>query len=208
MKISNRHFAFLVPVLLLFFCCLTACLETKSPKDPLAGPNLGFEFTADGLPANWIFFQPNQFDCSISLDSTAPREGKQSLRFDIRSSPQNGRMNFTGFTKEFPELTKGGGHYRLSFWIKNSGTQYRIYAGGVKAKESGSKSVVIEDSASFSEWKKMVIETDIPKDMWLRFEIRLKGKGTFQLDQVEIEKIDSVTGCLFPETTQANQEAA
>ena len=168
-----------------------SCLDTKVPRDSSAGPNLGFEYSQQGLPANWILYDPPQADYTISLDTMNPKEGRQSLRFDIRKCPEEGSVNFTGFTNEFPELTKGGGRYRISFWLKNKGTRYRIYAGGTKAKESAKSPVISEDSRSFPDWKKLEMETDIPADMWLRFEIRLKGQGTFQIDQVEIEKIAS-----------------
>jgi hypothetical protein len=168
-------------------------MDTKVPRDSSAGPNMGFEFSLNGLPANWILYDPPQADYTISLDTMNPKEGKQSLRFDIRKCPEEGRVNYTGFTNEFPELTKAGGRYKLSFWIKNRGLQYRIYAGGTKAKESVGNPVILEDSATFTEWKKMEFETRIPADMWLRFEIRLKGVGSFQIDQVEIEKLPSIS---------------
>jgi hypothetical protein len=179
--------------LLLLVLCSASCLDTKVSRDSSAGPNLGFEFSHNGLPANWILYDPPQFDYSISLDTSNPMEGKQSLRFDVRKSPEEGRVNYTGFTNEFPDLTKAGGRYRLSFWIKNKGLHYRIYAGGTKAKESDGNPLILEDSATFTEWKKMEFETRIPVDMWLRFEIQLKGEGTFQIDQVEIKKLSSVS---------------
>lgn len=170
---------------------LSSCLDTKVPRDAVVGANLGFEFSQKGLPVNWILYEPPQFDYSISLDTNSPKEGKQALRFDIRKDAEAGKINFTGFTNEFPELTKGGGRYRISFWMKNTGTRYRISAGGTKAIESAKNPALIEDSMTIPDWKKMEMETEIPADMWLRFDIRLKGQGSFQIDQVEIEKLSS-----------------
>jgi len=168
---------------------LSSCLDTKVPRDAAAGPNLGFEFSQKGLPVNWILYEPPHLDHSISLDTNSPKEGKRALRFDVLKDPEERNRNFTGLTNEFPELTKGGGRYRISFWMKNTGTRYRISAGGTKAKESAKNPTLIEDSLTFPDWKKMEMETEIPADMWLRFEIRLKGQGSFQIDQVEIEKL-------------------
>ena len=187
--LKNKTIIFLRMIVASFM--LSSCLYTKTPRNPEAELNLGFEYSKNGLPVNWILYDPPGFDYSISLDTSSPKEGRQSLRFDIHKSSEKGRVNFTGFTNEFPALTKGGGRYRLSFWIKNSGLQYRIYAGGTKAKESVGNPFVREEAATLPDWKKIEIETTIPADMWLRFEIQLKGKGSFEIDQVEIEKLSS-----------------
>lgn len=168
---------------------LSSCLDTKVPRDAAAGPNLGFEFSQKGLPVNWILYEPPHLDYSISLDTNSPKEGKYALRFDVLKDSEEGNINFTGLTNEFPELTKSGGRYRISFWMKNKGTRYRISAGGTNAKESVKDPALIEDSLTFPDWKKMEMETEIPADMWLRFEIRLKGQGSFQIDQLEIKKL-------------------
>lgn len=177
--------------LVLFFplFLLFSCLNTLTPRNSSAGPNLGFEFSEKGLPVNWILYQPASVEQKISLDTSNPKEGNQSLRIDVLSVPAESGPNFPGFTNEFMEETKGGGRYRIRFWVKNQGLKFRMQLGGVKAKESAANPVIKEESAYLTDWKQYEFNTEIPPDMWLRFEVLLKGIGSFWIDGVEIQKL-------------------
>jgi hypothetical protein len=179
----------MIIVFLCFSFILPSCLNSKNVRDPEAGSNLGFEFGKDGFPVNWILYQPSCYKQKISLDTSNPKEGNQSLRIDVLSVPAESGPNFPGFTNEFMEETKGGGRYRIRFWVKNHALKFRMQLGGVKAKESAANPVFKEESAYLTDWKQYEFNTEIPPDMWLRFEVLLKGKGSFWIDGVEIQKL-------------------
>lgn len=185
--ISNRLVAAL---LVLLFCILTSCLHTKIPRKKSAGSNLGFEVSKRGLPANWIIYDPPHAEYRASLDTLNFKEGKRSLRFDIYRSAVEGRVNYAGFTNEFSSLTKGGGKYKLSYWVMNKGTKFRTYVNGVKTKGGGKNPAIIESAELISSWKLFETEIQIEPEMWLRFEIRIFKEGTFWIDDVRIEKLD------------------
>jgi hypothetical protein len=177
--------------ILILSCLLIAasCIHSKAPLNSNLGPNMGFEYTENGLPVNWIYYIPPEFEQKISVDSGNPKEGKQSLRFDIRKSPEEAKLNFSGFCREFPEETKGGGKYRISFWVKNQGITCSFLANGVNAKNKAPQQAERTESGYISDWQKMEIDCTVPKDMWLRLEVRLKGKGSFWMDCAAIEKL-------------------
>ncbi len=165
-------------------------MHTQTHKKSSAGDNLGFEIMAADLPANWIFYQPEFCPYIISTDTSIFKEGKQSLRFDIQSCDANSRVDFTGFTNEFMKSTQGGCKYRVSFWIINKGPSLRIYLNGVSAKQAGKNPVIIEDQNPHPEWYLHQSEIMVPEDMWLRFEMQVRGEGSCWIDDVQIEKVD------------------
>jgi hypothetical protein len=176
--------------LVLASCMFTACLHTQIQHQPSAGDNLSFEINEEGLPANWIMYKPPYCNHNISLDTLRPKEGKQSLRFDISPCTEQHHVNFTGFTNEFMELTKGGGTYRVSFWLRNEGAQVRAKLNGVRAKGEGALPIIIEENSRLPEWKQFQTEVTIAPDMWLRFELQVRGEGSCWIDDVKIEKIN------------------
>lgn len=165
-----------------------SCIHSKAPFNSEAGANLGFEFAENDIPVNWIYYTPPGAEQKISVDTNGPKEGRQSLRIEVAKA-DNSQGKYPGITKEFPQETKGGGKYRISFWVKSKNQTFRMQAGGVNAKESSSAQIIREDSGIFSEWKKIFLETDIPADMWLRFEVQLTGTGSFWMDGVSVEKV-------------------
>jgi hypothetical protein len=176
--------------LMLTSCIFTACLHTQIQRQASAGDNLGFEIAEQGLPYNWIMYKPPYCNHNISLDTLRPKEGKQSLHFDISTCTEQHHVNFTGFTNEFMELTQGGGAYRISFWLRNEGAQVRAKLSGVRAKGEGAQAVIIEENSTLAEWKQFQTEVTIDADMWLRFELQVRGEGSCWIDDVKIEKIN------------------
>ena len=55
----------------------------------------------------------------------------------------------------------------------NQGAKFMVYVNSTNAKSSGGSPVLIEETASFSAWKRYEATLDIPDDMWLRFEIKI-----------------------------------
>ena len=181
-------------VLLILMFLLVGCFGQMSEleKDKSAGLNGGFEVFRNGLPVNWLMYTPNtvkEADFKIALDNEVYKEGKQSLRFDVVKCSSIGGRFSPGFTNEFFESGKfeGEGIYKLSFWVKNEGSIFKISAGSVSAKK-GNMTTLIEEKEQISDWKLFEYHIDIPKDNWLKMELNILQPGTFWIDDIQIEK--------------------
>jgi len=181
--------------LILGFALILAGCNQMSEKetDNSAGLNGGFEVSKNGLPVNWLMYTPNTIpdaDFKIVLDKEVFKEGKQSLRFEVEKCSSIGGWRSPGFTNEFFEIGKyeGEGRYKLSFWIKNDGTEFRISAGGVAAQK-GNMKTLIQENEQINDWKLLEYQIDIPKDWWLRMELNILQPGTFWIDDIKIEKL-------------------
>jgi len=161
--------------------------------DPSARLNGGFEVSKKGLPVNWLMYSPSTVpdaDFKIELDKSIFKEGKQSLKFIVNKCSSTGGWLSPGFTNEFSVTGKfeGEGVYKLSFWIKNNKSKYRINAGGV-APLKGDMKVLVESSGETEEWKYLEYKINIPKDRYLRIELNILEPGTFWIDDIQIDKI-------------------
>ncbi|PIP54539.1 MAG: hypothetical protein COX07_04790 [Bacteroidetes bacterium CG23_combo_of_CG06-09_8_20_14_all_32_9] len=164
--------------------------------DKSAGLNGGFEVFQNGLPVNWLMYTsktvPNS-DFKIILDKSVFKEGQQSLKFEVKKCTGKAAWRSPGFTNEFFEVDKfmGEATYRISFWIKNSGTKFRITTACVKAM-TGDDSLkkIIEENTEIVNWKYMEIDINIPKDYWLKMELSILEPGTFWIDDIKIDKIE------------------
>ena len=157
--------------------------------DKSAGLNGGFEVSKNNLPVNWLMYTPKTVpdaDFVIVLDKNIYKEGKQSLKFDVKKCTSIGGWCSPGFTNEFFEVREGS--YKLSFWIKNEGSTFKISAGGVSVKK-GDMTTLIEEKKQIIEWKRLEYQIDVPKDRWLRMELNILQPGTFWIDDIKIEKI-------------------
>jgi hypothetical protein len=155
--------------------------------------NGGFEESKNGKPLNWIIYGPETVpnaDFKVVLDTEVFKEGKQSLRFDVKSCEQASGSKSPGFTNEFPEMGKFKEmkSYRLSFWVKNEGTDYIVSAGGVSAM-GGNMEVLEREEQSVFDWKKMEYIVDVPKGKWLRMQLNIQKPGKVWIDDVRIEMI-------------------
>ncbi|MBS1271957.1 MAG: hypothetical protein MAGBODY4_01093 [Candidatus Marinimicrobia bacterium] len=162
-------------------------------KDKSAGLNGGFEVSKNGLPVNWLMYTPNTVpnsDFKIILDNEEYKEGKQSLRFDVKECEDIGGWHSPGFTNEFFVAGKYEGHarYKISFWIKNNGTKFQITAGGVESK-GGEMTPLIEGDEEISDWKLFEDEIEVPQERWLRMQLNILQPGTFWIDDIRIEKV-------------------
>lgn len=181
-------------LLLSLFLIITACQEmSEKETDKSAGLNGGFEISKNDLPVNWLIYSPNTVpnaDFKIGLDKTIFKEGKQSLRFDVINCSSTGGWQSPGFTNEFSDSGKfeGEGTYKLSFWIRNDRSKYRINAGGVAPMEGDMKKLV-ESDQQIEDWKYQEYEISVPKDQHLRMELNILQPGTFWIDDIKIVKI-------------------
>ena len=180
--------------IIVLFVMLTGCNQmSETVTKPSAGVNGGFENTKNGLPVNWLMYTPKTVpdaDFVIELDKEVFKEGKQSLKFNIKKCSSTGGWKSPGFTNEFIEIGKyeGEGIYKLSFWIKNNGTRFRVSAGGV-APLVGNMKVLIDSDNQIEEWKYLEYIINVPQDRHLRVELNLLKPGIFWIDDVQIDKI-------------------
>ena len=145
------------PLILGLFLTLSACQQmSEKETDNSAGLNGGFEISKNNLPVNWLMYSPNTVpnaDFEIELDKTIFKEGKQSLRFDVKNCSSTGGWFSPGFTNEFFDTGKFEGEciYKLSFWIQNKGTKFRVNAGSVAPMEGEMKILIESDKPSFKD---------------------------------------------------------
>ena len=190
-NITSNKYLLLLSLMFLLVGCFVQMSEIE--KDKSAGLNGGFEVSRNGLPVNWLMYTPNTVkdaDFKIVLDNEVYKEGKQSLRFDVVKCSSIGGRYSPGFTNEFFESGKfeGEGSYKLSFWVKNGGSTFKISAGGVSAMK-GNMMVLVDEKKQISDWKLLEYQIDIPKDNWLRMELNVLQPGTFWIDDIQIKKI-------------------
>lgn len=188
---ANTQFLFLI---LCLMTLMGGCHQmSEQVVDKKAGLNGSFEVSKNGLPVNWLMYTPNTIpdaDFQILLDKEIFKEGKQSLKFDVKRCSSIGGWKSPGFTNEFSEVGKytGEGRYKLSLWVKNAGTEFVITAGGVSAKK-GNMIAQIKENEQIDDWKLLEYEIDVPKDRWLRMELNILQPGSFWIDDVRIERI-------------------
>ena len=169
----------------------TACLQrSEKASDKSAGLNGGFEISKNNLPVNWIFYAPNTLpdaEFNIVLDTTSYKEGKKSLRFDVSKCSSTGGWNSPGFTNEFSEVGRfmGPDTYKISMWIKNSNSTFRVKAGAIDASE-GTMEILIESNEEIKDWKYLEYLIEVPERKHLRLELNILKPGSFWVDDIQI----------------------
>jgi hypothetical protein len=170
---------------------LTSCRQlSESVINESAGFNGGFEITEKALPVNWLVYTKNTAsgDFDIITDTSIFREGKQSLKFQVRSCSDKGDRFSPGIAHEID--AKAGETYKVSFWIKNSGCEFYYKIRGVSAKH-GDEVPMLISAEKTEEWKFIENQYTIPQGMnRLRFELNVLSPGSFWLDDVKIEKVN------------------
>lgn len=194
MRISLLKATRIVTLILGISLLAAGCRQfSEKETDPSAGLNGSFEISKNDLPVNWLMYTPNTVadsDFEISLDKSVFTEGSQSLRFDVKSCSATGGRYSPGFTNEFVDIGKfnGEGTYKLSFWIKNDGTKYRVKAGGVSSLV-GDMKILVESDTQLDEWKLYEYTIDVPKERHLRIELNVLVPGTLWIDDIQIIRI-------------------
>ena len=123
---------------------------SEKETDISAGLNGGFEVSRNGLPVNWLMYTSNTVpdsDFKVVLDRDIYKEGEQSLKYEVNRCASTGGWHSPGFTNEFFEAGKyeGEGRYKLSLWIRNSGSKFRISAGGIAPYKGEMKTLIEND---------------------------------------------------------------
>ena len=173
---------------------LSGCIQmSEKETDTSAGLNGGFEISRNGLPVNWLMYTSKTVpdaEFTIELDKELFKEGKASLKFDVKKCSSTGGWKSPGFTNEFSEngQFEGPGIFNLSFWIKNNGSKYSVSGGGVSPME-GDMKILVESNELIEDWKFLEFEIDVPIDRHLRMQLNILQAGTFWIDDIQIEKI-------------------
>lgn len=184
---------FSITIIIFVFAILVhGCIKmSEYIIDDEVGVNGGFEIVRDHLPVNWLMYTPNtvpEGDFDIVFDQTDFVEGKQSLKFVVRECSSAGAWHSPGFTREFP--AKPGEHLRISFWLKNLNSDYRVDMGGV-ASHKGQMETFLKSNENSPDWQKYEYEYTVPAEMTaLRIELNILQPGTFWIDGFTFEKIE------------------
>jgi hypothetical protein len=174
----------------------TACFGKMSERiaHKSAGLNGDFEVSQSGYPVNWILYTPKTVphsDFDMVVDKTDFSSGKQSLKFVVRECSSIGGWKSPGLTSEIE--AEPGVTYKVSFWAKNKGSQFRFMLGGVSAKE-GQYGVNVTSSDTMEIWQKIEYEFTVPGNYSrLRLELNITKPGVFQIDDLKVEKAQSKT---------------
>jgi len=179
-------------ILIILFLFLSGCfLNTSiSEKDPSVGLNGSFEKTKHHLPLNWNIHAAEDYqkNYKLSFDTFFVKEGKQSLKFEILkvnpSEQLSKKPGFSGYLE-----VKADEKYKVSFWVKNSGCNFKVTVFGL-----GSRNIkpVISTNESYADWKYFEHIFAVPKQFsMVKFEVNIFSPGTFWIDDVRIEKMDT-----------------
>ncbi len=181
------------PLMLLTILSWSCSEMSEKITDHAAGLNGGFEFFKKGLPVNWLMYTPHTVpnaDFSIEPDQAIAKEGKQSLKFDVKNCDSTGGWLSPGFSSEFKEVGQyeGEATYQLSFWIKNDGAKFRVSAGGVTATEGEMKPLLVKQE-TLHDWEFNSFEISIGVGQHLKMELNILSPGVFWIDDIQIEKV-------------------
>ena len=188
----------LAPLLILLLFSLTLILSScvtqlsEWENDQSAGINGGFEIVKSDLPVNWLVYTPKtcgEGDWDLRYDTSDVIEGKQSLCFDVRLCSDKGGRFSPGIAQEIK--VKEGGRYKISFRIKNAGSDFKIKINAVNPL-SEAKGIVMESKESIDKWRLYEYDYKMPKDMKrLCFELSTLKPGKFWIDELRVGEKDN-----------------
>lgn len=165
---------------------LSRCVE-----DPAAGFNGGFEQVRDGLPLNWSVYAPETVPegrFRIVLDPRDPREGRQSLCFEVESCSADGGWRSPGLFRELP--AEPGATYRIRFWIRSRDCAWSARARGVAPKTGAPVELLASSVDASADWRLVEREVTVPApNEHLRFELSITSPGSLWIDDVSIVRL-------------------
>jgi len=182
----------MIPVIIILINSCDYILHPMSEmiEDETAGMNGSFEVARSGLPVNWLLYTPKTVpagDFNIVIDTTEFKDGKQSLKFNVRECVATGGWYSPGFCNQFP--AKVGQSYKISFWVKNIGSGFFAQIGGV-GSSTGKYETIIKSDETIEPWRLVEYTYTIPEKMTsIRFELNIIKPGIFWIDDLKIEQI-------------------
>ena len=180
-----RNLSLLVTIAAIVPLC--SCTQmSKQIRDKTAGMNGSFEITKSGLPVNWLVYTPETVptgDFDIIIDTTEYKDGKQSLKFLVRECSSVGGWHSPGFCNEYKALP--GEIFRISFWVRNHGSEFIIKVGGISVSK-GEYDTIVKSQETINKWQLFEYYYTIPEKMKaIRFELNVLQPGTFWIDDIK-----------------------
>jgi hypothetical protein len=178
---------------------LSGCVKmSEIVRDESIGMNGSFEHTKSDVPVNWLIYMPTTIptgDYELIVDTTESKDGKQSLLFLVHECSSVGGWHSPGLSNEYNAAP--GETYKVSFWVKNEGSEFCVKIGGVSAFE-GEYDTVVESGEPLPDWTLFEHDYKMPSEEKfnrIRFEMNVLQPGSFRIDDVKIEGIngESVT---------------
>lgn len=164
---------------------------SESVTDKQVGLNGGFEVAKNGLPVNWLVYTAKTTgsgDFYIVPDTNGAKEGRQSLRFDVRGCSAKGGWHSPGIAQEV--AASPGVAYKISFWVKNAGADCRVTVSGVTALDH-TTGPQVQLSENVADWRRYELVYRMPENMKrLRIEVSALTPGVFWIDGVTVERLE------------------
>ncbi|MDP2359552.1 MAG: carbohydrate binding domain-containing protein [bacterium] len=186
------------PTLTLFTLALLVALgglgcgqSTSIVRNQAIGNNGSFEHDRSGRPVNWHVHQKavKKSRTELSLDKTEVRDGGQSLKFSVGTASGNGAGESPGIYQDF--ATRPNRTYRVSFWLKNNQTRFKVFVTGLSPKTTPTRQLVLSEEGLEDDWSQFnVNHTTTGAQTAIRFELNITGPGTLWIDGVEIQEVD------------------
>lgn len=170
----------------------TGCVQPMSEQtlQPNAGLNGGFEVTVNQKPVNWLLYSPKttpNATFTMNIDTTDPKEGRQSLQFKVQECGNNGGWLSPGFAQELP--VKPGATYKIGVWVKNHQSQFQIKISSIHGNKAHVGRLSRSNEA-YIHWKELTYEYKIPEGMEkLRIEANILQPGTTSFDAIYVEEV-------------------
>lgn len=164
--------------------------------------NGGFEILKKGLPVNWRYYAPETVpnsDFEITSDTSQFREGKRSLKFEVRKCDAIGGCKSPGFFGSFKVVPNET--YRISFWLINKGCRFKVYLESSMKGNAGPSETVLRTKDTIPEWTYYEFDFKIPATIdMLRFELNILSPGTIWIDDIIINgtTIDKSERTMYP----------
>ncbi len=163
-------------------------------KDDSVGFNGGFETAKSGLPVNWYLYHPpiKNGDVEIALDTRDAHEGNQSLKFVVQRADSRGGWTTAGLFQVVPAKAKRS--YKVSFWLKNQGctTSLLVISEKPKVGPPANRKVLGEEETGTNTWRQFEYVYTVPETYDnIRFELDVVKPGTFWIDDVRIEEVQT-----------------
>ena len=154
--------------------------------------NGSFETLRDGLPVNWWYYAMETVptgDFDIISDSTQFKEGKRSLKFQVRSCDPIGGWHSPGFFEEFK--VQPGERYKVSFWIISKDCLVKVSVSAGMEGNPGPHEIILNQKMTTSDWKYFEYYFDIPMaNDNIRFEANILSPGIIWFDDIKIEGVN------------------
>ena len=188
-KAYDRYISFFAILIVVLAGCKPGSIDVKGYDCKMNG---SFETLKNGLPVNWWYYAmetvpSGEFD--VLIDTIQFKEGRKSLKFQVRKCESIGGWHSPGFFAEFK--VKPGETYNISFWVINGGCDFKVSVGAGMQGNPGPSQTLVRTRETYSEWKYFQYTFAIPPaNDNIRFEANILSPGTIWFDDIRIEGLN------------------